>query len=54
VATATEDARPPRTQPREIGADHVLLVSGIEEFDPLAGKVQRNFTLGHLPSVRDA
>src|SRR6185312_6814821 len=40
VAAATEDARPTRAQPGEVGPDHVLRVGGIRELHPLPDEVE--------------
>src|SRR5690348_5143146 len=48
VAASPEDARPPRTEPGEVGADQMLLVGGVEELDPLPGKIQGHLALRHV------
>ena len=39
-APTPEDARPPRAEPGQVGADPVVGIRRVGEFDPLAGEVE--------------
>ena len=45
-----EDAGPPRRQPGQVAAEHLVLVGGVAELHPGAGKDQVDF--GHADTLR--
>jgi hypothetical protein len=49
-AAIPEDARVPRRQPGEVGAEELLIVGGVGELDPVAGKCQGD--LRHADTLR--